>query len=43
MDVLLAALVFWEPGRFEVMLDAMKLKDPVIAARILWKDTLINS
>jgi hypothetical protein len=40
-------LVFWEPncdpGRFEVMLDAMKLKDPVIAARILWKDTLINS
>jgi hypothetical protein len=35
------ALVFWEPncdpGRFEVMLDAMKLQDLVIAACSLWK------
>ena len=36
--IFLAALVFWEPncdpGRFEVMLDAMKLQDLVTAA---WK------
>jgi hypothetical protein len=40
-------LVFWEPncdpGRFEMMLDAMKLQDLVIAACSLWKHTLINS
>ena len=36
-----AALVFWEPncdpGRFEMMLDAMKLQDLVTAACSLWK------
>jgi hypothetical protein len=35
------AFAFWEPncdpGRFEMMLDAMKLQDLVIAACSLWK------
>jgi hypothetical protein len=39
--IFLAALVFWEPncdpGRFEVMLDVMKLQGLVIAACSLWK------
>jgi hypothetical protein len=36
-----SAFVFWEPsydpGRFEMMLDVMKLQDLVIAACSLWK------
>jgi hypothetical protein len=37
-------LVRWGTScRFEMMLDAIKLQDLVIAACSLWKDTLINS